>query len=78
MAIKVDIIKAEIGYNYRNSESRKLIGTIKEGRNKPGIFHWKSFGRYGWAALEQAIYELQHTLSQKASELGEEIEFINI
>ncbi len=78
MTIKIDIIKTEIGYNYRNSESRKLIGTIKEGRDKPGIYFWGSFGMGGWASLEQAHSELQYILSRKASELGVEIEFTNI
>ena len=37
MTIKVNIIKTADGYNFRNAESGKLIGTIHEARIKQNI-----------------------------------------
>ena len=80
MTLKIDIIKTGNGYNYRNADTRKLVGTIKEGRNKPGVFLWETFGDYGFVSgLEQAEHELKHTLSQRANDLGiYDIEYTNI
>ena len=77
MTIKIDIIKTERGYNYRNSESGKLVGTVNEGRNKPGVFLWELPCDHGWADEKRAHYMLQQLLGQRASDLGVEITFSN-
>lgn len=77
MEIKINIIKTERGYNYRNAESGKLVATVNEGRNKPGIFLWELPCDHGWAAEKQAHYELQEVLRQRADNLGVEITFTN-
>lgn len=81
MTIKVNIIKTADGYNYRNADknSNKLIGTIHEGRNKPGIYLGETFGdTTGFGSLEQTHYTLQKILAQRAVNLGCEIEFYEI
>ena len=77
MTIKVNIINTADGYNFRNAESGKLIGTIHEGRNKPNAYMWETFGDTGWGNPGQALYTLKEVLSQRASNLGCDIEFIN-
>ncbi len=78
MAIKVDIIKTSRGYNYRNSESRRLVGAINESVNKPGVFGFDTFGAFGFDTEEGCHKRLQEALRKHADQLGEEIEFINI
>ena len=78
MKVIVNIITTKYGLNLREAESNKLIGTVNEGRNKPGIYLWETFGDAGWASLEQALYTIKEVLSQRAANLGLDIEFKNI
>lgn len=79
MTIKINITQTENGYGYLNADSKKVIATIKEGRNKPGIYLWQIFnGEYGFESLQQATFMVRELLAQQALELGCEIEFINI
>lgn len=78
MKIKINIIKTETGYDFRNAESGIITAFIREGRNKPGIYLWHiTYGEYGFDNIEQAIYTVKEILSQRAANLGCEIEFIN-
>lgn len=76
--IKIEIIKTSRGWNYRNSESRSLVGAINETHNKPGIYLYDTYGAWGFTTEEKAHEEIRKALTQKAKELGEGIEFINI
>lgn len=76
--IKIEIIKTSRGWNYRNSESRSLVGTINETHNKPDIYLWECNTNGGFTTKEKAESELKKELTKHANWLGEEIEFINI
>lgn len=79
MTIKIYITQTGSGYGYLNADSKKVIATIKEGRNKPGIYLWRIVnGEWGFTNLEQAHYMVRELLSQQAANLGCDIEFINI
>lgn len=78
MTIKVNIIKTAVGYNFRNSESGKLIGTVHEGKNKPGIYVWETFGEGGFDSLAKCVNFLKLELMTRAERLGCDIEFINL
>ena len=76
--IKIEIIKTSRGFNFRNAQSRKLVGTVNEGQNKPDIYLWETFGEYGFNTLNRSLNFLKLELTTRAERLGEEIEFINI
>ena len=40
MTIKVNIINTADGYNFRNVESGKLIGTVHASKNKDYAHYW--------------------------------------
>ena len=77
MEIIINIIKTERGYNYRNAESGKLVATVNEGRNKPGVYYWELPCEHGWGNEAQAHYQLQEVLRQRADNLGIGINFNN-
>ncbi len=77
MEIKINIIKTVKGYNYRNAESGKLVGTVNEGRNKPGVYFWELPSDHGFTTEEKAHKELQEALTERAENLGIEITFTN-
>lgn len=78
MAIKINITQTESGYSYFNADRKKVIATIKEDRNEPGFYLWQIFnGECGFTNLEQSHYMIRGLLSQQASNLGCDIEFIN-
>lgn len=78
MTIKVNIIKTADGYNFRNAESGKLIGTVHEGKNKPGVYVWESFGEGGFSSLAKCVNFLKLELTDRAEKLGCDIEFNNL
>lgn len=75
--IKIEIIKTRNGYNFRNMESRKLVGTIHEGKNKPGIYRWETFGQFGFSTLAKSVNFIKLELMNRAEQLCCEIEFVN-
>lgn len=77
MTIKINIIKTADGYEFRNAETGKLLGTVRQGRNTTK-WHWIIPGDYGCGSEEQALYEIKETLAQRAAYLGLETRFINI
>lgn len=79
MTIKINIIKTETGLNYENANSGIITATIREGRNRPWIYLWRIInGESGFSNMEQSDYMVKELLSQRASDLGCDIEFINI
>ena len=78
MTIKVTIIKTADGYNFRNAESGKLIGTIHEARIKQNIYTWETFGEHGLDRLAKCINFIKLELLIRAERLGCDIEFINL
>ncbi len=55
----------------------ELVGTVNEGRNKPGIYLWELPSDYGFTTEEKAHKELQEALTERADNLGLEITFTN-
>lgn len=78
MTIKINIIKTADGYNFRNTESGKLVGTVHKGRNKQGIYVWETFEAYGFNTLNKCLNFLKLELTTRAEQLGCDIEFIDI
>lgn len=81
MTIEIVITEVEkdIEWQYREADSNKLVGRVREGRNKPGCFMWHipENGDGGFQNLKEAHYVLQNVLTQYAVNLGCEIKFIN-
>lgn len=78
MTIKVNIEIKGVNYYFSNAETGKLIGTIREGKNKPGIYVWESFDEGGFTSLAKCVNYLKLELMTRAEQLGCDIKFIYI
>lgn len=82
MTIKINITKTEDGYDFNNMSlwDTPLVATIREGRNKTGIYLWRILdeGKSGFHNLDAAKGIVKMHLTQIAAErLGCDIEFIS-
>ena len=46
MAIKIEIIRTDIGDMYRNKATQQSVGMVTEGKNKPGVYLWEAYGSF--------------------------------